>query len=265
MSDGSNDEAGLRERLRARRVPAPGSCPPPETWVELYRNRLGEDAAERARDHLVECAACREAALDARRFLTAMGIEAAGAAEETTQPPDRRGLAALLAALLVVAAGVGFWWLGARRALPEARWQAAQYAPVSVDPTAPVLRDASALDPVREAAFARAMEPYAAADYPAAARALAAYLATEPDDLRAVFYRAVALGLAGERAAAAPLLERVAHDASPRLADEARWYLALAALDAGDRRRARGLFEAVAASGSPRAVEAAALADRLAE
>ena len=70
MNDPTWNEDRLRERLRERGAAA-SACPPPETWIELLRGRLDEPAAERARQHLAECAACGEAAADARRFLAA--------------------------------------------------------------------------------------------------------------------------------------------------------------------------------------------------
>jgi tetratricopeptide (TPR) repeat protein len=259
-------EARLEALLRATRRQAPGPCPPPGTWVELERGALEPGVAEHAREHLVECHACRQAARDARRFLTAMGAGGAAEAGERLGGRGRRhALLALAAAALFASAGLTLWYLGARRALPAAAWTAAAYVPGAVDPRAPLLRDAAALDPTREAAFARAMAAYEAADYPAAERALGAYRGAEPEDLRAAFYHAVALGLTGDRRQAAPLLERVAREASPRLADEARWYLALLALERGETTKARGLLEAVAVSASPRAPEAARLAERLAE
>ncbi|MBP1641836.1 MAG: hypothetical protein H6Q03_505 [Acidobacteria bacterium] len=266
MKNGPVGGTSLEKLLRASRRSAAGACPSPGIWVELYRGALDTAAAEGALEHLAVCAACREAALDARRFLAAMSARGAAGAPARPGTGGRRGrLLALAAAALVATAGVALWWLGTGREPAPAAWTAASYVASTADPGAPLLRDASALDPVREAAFARAMVPYAAGDYPAAARALGRYRASEPEDLRAVFYQAVALGLAGDRRQAGPLLERVAREASPRLADEARWYLALIALERGETTRAGGLLEAVSVSASPHAQEAARLAEGLDE
>lgn len=266
MKNGPVGGTSLGKLLRSSRSAVREPCPSPGIWVELYRGALDTAAAEAALEHLAACAACREAALDARRFLAVMSARGpASAATRLGRDGRRSRLLALAAAALLATVGAALWWLGTGRQPVPVAWTAATYQSSTADPGAPLLRDASALDPVREAAFARAMVPYRAGDYPAAARALGRYRDGEPEDLRAAFYQAVALGLAGDRRQAEPLLERVAREASPRLADEARWYLALTALERGETTRASGLLEAVSVSASPHAPEAARLAEGLEE
>ncbi len=171
---------------------------------------------------------------------------------------SRPWLWAAAAAAMLVVSGLALW-LAPGRGEPARARDLARCGPphyIAAELRSP---DASAQDDL-----ARAMEPYARGEYPAAARALAALLDEHPQHGPARFYLAAAREQLGELEAAEDDYRRVAAEAEGFLAEHASWRLANLLLARDHVERARAELERLRATEGAFARNAGQLLERLA-
>jgi hypothetical protein len=234
------------------------ACPTDAALGSFYAGELDAKEDEAIRDHLVDCAACRERAADAAAFAEAMkGRRIRGV------PVWAPAIAAVFAAAAIL-----FLWRTTTPPRPPAptdartRWQQLAVDPAPYDPNGEhdiVWRGGQeAPDANVSGSFAWAMVPYSAGDFAGAADRLGQRLRTDPGDERARFYLGVSLLLTGHPDQSVEPLRRVAEE-SDLLSSEASWYLAVACLATGDDSRAVALLRDLAAQGGDRGDRARAL------
>ncbi len=204
-------------------------------FERLLERAEREPAASAELDFLADVVAAAE--LERVR----LGLRPAPAPGPVQRPVRRLTRAWLVtaAAALLLGLALGLWFLrggdgGRERAL------AALVPPTYV---------ASELRGANEdlaAGFARAMEPYTRAEWPAAVRALEEWLARHPTHGPARFYLAAASAALGDTARAEAEYERAATAPDARLADHARLRLALTWAARGERERALRALQVLA-------------------
>jgi tetratricopeptide (TPR) repeat protein len=212
-----------------------------------------EPAASAELDFLADIVAAAE--LERARLC----LRPAPAVSPLRQPARRPTHAWLLtaAAALLLGLALGLWFL---RGGDEGR----ERALAALVPPTYVAGELRGADEDLAAEFARAMEPYARAEWPAAVRALEELLARHPAHGPAHFYLAAASAALGDTARAEAEYERAATAPDARLADHARLRLALTWAARGEGERARRALQVLADGEGELAASARAWVEALA-
>lgn len=252
-NDIESGEAPIIDALRHR-----GGCPAPELLLPARERTVPEPLGSRVRAHVAACPACRQLA-DALDKWT----EEAPTAEErerlhitrAVQPRRARWRPVGLAAAVALAAGASWavvqMMQGAKVSVPDApaiSFRRVTTPPVvdvplrppSIDlPAGALVLRGGAVDPY-VSALSRALMPFREGRYDEAAARLGRISEAFPGRPHALFYRGVALMLAGRASQALPVLEQARAAAAPgsSFRAEASWYLAAALQRQGRREHA---------------------------